>query len=252
MNDGPESGMVMINPSISAPLSFFTTLAAEISEIEELQVNLAIVRLTADLGGYDHAIAQTSFDRDRWLRRALRIEGSPKAPSERIAKGLELATSRGTLLRFSTHVQAASNVWYYVNTPDNHARLARMAIGAAAPPQELLVDGVAPTVEPERPNVFRLYEQNIGLLTPLIADRIVAAIERYPAQWIEDAITEAVAYNRRNWRYVARVLENWAVAGRGGDGHGESSNAENRRRHAHPLDPDQYRNGRHLDRTGGR
>jgi DnaD/phage-associated family protein len=252
MSEGPENGMVSIDPSVPTPLSFLTSLAAEISEIEELQIMLAVVRLAHDLGGFDHAIAQSAFERDRWLRKALRLEGSPKAPSERIAKGLELATSRGSLLRFATCAHAETNVWYYVNTPDNHARLARMATGALAPPDELLVDGAAPTIEPERPNVFRLYEQNIGLLTPLIADRIVAAIERYPAQWIEDAITEAVAYNRRNWRYVARVLENWAVAGRGEGVHGESSNAENRRRHAHPLDPDQYRNGRHLDRTGGR
>jgi DnaD/phage-associated family protein len=59
-----------------------------------------------------------------------------------------------------------------------------------------------------------LYEQNIGLLSPLIADHLVKAMERYPRDWIEDAIGEAVAYNRRSWRYIQRILQNWAATGR--------------------------------------
>ena len=47
-------------------------------------------------------------------------------------------------------------------------------------------------------DLFRLYEQNIGLLTPIIAEQLVRALERYPREWIEDAIGESVAYNRRN------------------------------------------------------
>ena len=125
-----------------------------------------------------------------------------------------------------------------------------MAVGATAPPAELRHGDATPIVEPEQPNVFRLYEQNIGLLTPLIAERIVGALERYPGAWIEEAIAEAVTYNRRNWRYIARILENWAVAGRGDDAREATLNEENRRRDAHILDPNQYRDGRHLDRTG--
>jgi DnaD/phage-associated family protein len=59
-----------------------------------------------------------------------------------------------------------------------------------------------------------MYEQNIGLVTPIIADRLVDALERYPETWIEDAIGESVNYNRRNWRYIQRILENWAAEGR--------------------------------------
>ena len=75
-----------------------------------------------------------------------------------------------------------------------------------------------PQVRPERPNIFRRYEQNIGLLTPLIADQIVNAMERYPQDWIEDAIAEAVDYNRRSWRYIQRILDAWSTNGRGDDG----------------------------------
>ena len=42
-------------------------------------------------------------------------------------------------------------------------------------------------VEVDRPNIFALYEQNIGLLTPLIAEDLKDAINHYPEEWIEAA-----------------------------------------------------------------
>ena len=55
---------------------------------------------------------------------------------------------------------------------------------------------------PERPNVFRLYEENIGMLTPMVADELRAAEEEYPSGWVEAAIREAAAGNVRSWRYI--------------------------------------------------
>src|SRR5947209_12830251 len=46
-------------------------------------------------------------------------------------------------------------------------------------------------VQVERPNIFVLYEQNIGLLSPLIADELKDAADQYPAEWIEAAFREA-------------------------------------------------------------
>jgi DNA replication protein len=40
------------------------------------------------------------------------------------------------------------------------------------------------------------------------------AEQRYPQGWIRDAINEAVALNKRSWRYIARILENWSTEGR--------------------------------------
>lgn len=76
------------------------------------------------------------------------------------------------------------------------------------------VDDLAPEVTADPPTAFFLYEQNIGPLTPLIADRITRAMDAYPQSWIEDAIEEAVTYNRRSWRYIERILETWSQQGR--------------------------------------
>jgi DnaD/phage-associated family protein len=67
---------------------------------------------------------------------------------------------------------------------------------------------------PERPNIFRLYEANIGPLTPMMAEMLKEDALEYPAQWIEDAVSEAVERNIRNWRYVRAILKTWKEKGR--------------------------------------
>ncbi|MBE3559929.1 MAG: DnaD domain protein [Ktedonobacteraceae bacterium] len=69
-------------------------------------------------------------------------------------------------------------------------------------------------VQIERPNIFVLYEQNIGLLSPLIAEELKDAAEQYPPEWIEDAFREAVQYNKRKWSYIRAILRRWETEGR--------------------------------------
>src|SRR6185312_575231 len=66
----------------------------------------------------------------------------------------------------------------------------------------------------ERPNIFVLYEQNIGLLSPLIADELKDAADQYPAEWIEAAFREAVQHNKRKWSYIRAILRRWETEGR--------------------------------------
>jgi DNA replication protein len=69
-------------------------------------------------------------------------------------------------------------------------------------------------VQVERPNIFVLYEQNIGLLSPLIADELKDAADQYPAEWIEAAFREAVLQNKRRWNYIRAILKRWETEGR--------------------------------------
>jgi DnaD/phage-associated family protein len=104
---------------------------------------------------------------------------------------------------------------YFLNTPGDQraVELARTgqlqnlrpAPRAAEPPA------------PERHNVFQLYEENIGPITPLIADELRDAEKMYPHEWIEEALKEAAVLNKRSWRYASRILERWAMEGRQGE-----------------------------------
>ncbi|HWV34128.1 MAG TPA: DnaD domain protein [Thermomicrobiales bacterium] len=206
--------LVATDPAVAIPRAFFESVLPGIGSIEELHVSLAMFRLIDEAGGYDYPVAEHTALRDRSLRAAMKVPGSPREPDRRIAKGLELAVARGTFLRLEAGDGRRPTVWYYVNTPVNRSNVAAMERGSLAPPSTIWEDDTPPVIRVERPNAFRLYEQNIGPLTPLIADQISQAIEEYPADWIEDAIVESVAYNRRSWRYITRILESWTTSGR--------------------------------------
>ena len=62
--------------------------------------------------------------------------------------------------------------------------------------------------------VAKLYESEIGAMTPLAADAIRDACKEYPADWIPEAISIAVDSNARRWNYVLAILKNCKAAGK--------------------------------------
>ena len=67
---------------------------------------------------------------------------------------------------------------------------------------------------PAQPNIFALYEDNIGTIGPMLAEELKEAEERYPAYWITEAFQTAVDENKRSWRYINGILRRWASQGR--------------------------------------
>lgn len=97
---------------------------------------------------------------------------------------------------------------FTVNTPANRKALAALdttgiRVETPLPPAQ----GTA------APDIFTLYEQNVGNITPLIADDLKEAEDRYPPEWVRAAFHEAVAANKRSWRYIARILQRWETEG---------------------------------------
>lgn len=62
--------------------------------------------------------------------------------------------------------------------------------------------------QPEVSNVFKSYEENIGILTPMVADQLKSLLEDYSEEKINAAIQEAVKSNAKSLRYITKVLEN--------------------------------------------
>ena len=73
----------------------------------------------------------------------------------------------------------------------------------------------APTGDVPRPNLFQLYEENIGVITPMASERLKDMEAEYPAEWIVEAFGQAVVSNARSLRYVEAVLRRWRDDGRG-------------------------------------
>lgn len=67
--------------------------------------------------------------------------------------------------------------------------------------------------EPDSAAVFKAYEQNIGALTPHVAEKINSNLQDIPPEWIIKAIQVAVENNARRWAYISAILDRWRTEG---------------------------------------
>lgn len=201
--------------NVVVPAAFFTELLPEISDINELRVLLALIRLVSDESTLESPLPETRILQDRALLESVRVDGiTSRIGRQTILHGLELLIARGVVLRVAAENSGRSDSWYFLHTPVTREFVEAIRRGAISPPRSMWTEDQPPSITADLPTPFLLYEQNIGPLTPMVADRITRAIQQYPAAWIEDAIEEAVAYNRRNWKYIEAILESWTAQGR--------------------------------------
>lgn len=63
--------------------------------------------------------------------------------------------------------------------------------------------------------VFSDYENNIGLLTSAVSEKISGEIDSgTPPEWISEAIKIAALKNKRFWNYIEGILKRWRVNGK--------------------------------------
>jgi len=193
----------------SVPEPFFRELLAQIDHLGELKVSLyAFWRLSLKEGNFRYLL-RGDFTGDARFMQGL--GQTPQEAEVSLNEALERAVARGTLLKASAALQAGEEILYFLNSPRGQAALRAISRGewrpSALPEQPI-------EILEEAPNIFRLYEEHIGPLTPLIADALRDAETEYPARWIEDAFRIAVENNARSWRYVQAILERWQEKGR--------------------------------------
>jgi len=72
---------------------------------------------------------------------------------------------------------------------------------------------LSPLISSDSISVFNLYESEVGVITPIIAEKLKAAWDDYPHEWFPVAFDEAARHNARNWSYIAKILSNWQANG---------------------------------------
>ena len=194
--------------SVPVPSPMFGRLLEEIDDLAELKTTLRVMYLMQEKKGFPRFLTHGELLADRTLVNALATNGQPD--HGRIEAAIEKAVARGTLV--SAAAQGSGERLYMVNTEQNRLALIKVANLEDAGDAGI---GLEPWEGPaKRPNVFAMYEANIGLLTPMVADELREAEELYSEEWIEDAFREAVSQNKRSWRYISRILERWDTEGR--------------------------------------
>ena len=195
-------------PYTPVPNLFFSELLPDIDHLGELKVTLHVFWLLTQKKSDRPCVSGEELVADQRLLGGLAVPGM--TPREVLQDALERAVARRTLLRVTAGAEADQGDWYFVNTERGRKAVEELLAGRWTP----VTTGQAVQLEVQRPNIFVLYEQNIGMLTPLLSEELMDAEETYPAPWIEDAFREAVELNKRSWRYIQRILERWASEGR--------------------------------------
>ena len=191
---------------ISLPDSFFTQVMPKIQDLAELKVVLFVAYLILRKQERSHPdiVGVTYKELKSEICRL-----SAGLDEETLRQALNSAVEHGALLHSTVNINGVPEDVYSLT--DDSRQLSTI-------------------------NIFALYEQNIGMITPMIAEELKEAEKIYPPQWIEEAFKEAVVLNKRIWRYIKRILERWASEGK--------DNGEYRR-DIKKDDPDKYIKGRY-------
>ena len=213
---GFPSGKVRV---IDLPTSVFSGLVPLIDDLAELKLTLHVLWRLRQQRGAMRYLRYNDLASDELLLTSLRQASQKKNTTSLLRSALNRAVERGTLLRVEPPASTNSGALYFANTPKGRAAVE--AISQGAWPEDVEA--------PARPNIFTLYEQNIGLLTPLIAEELREAERTYPDSWIEEAFREAVKLNKRSWKYIHAILERWSTEGKEDDREERSAEAKRRR-----------------------
>jgi len=160
------------------PESFFAQVLPKIQDLAELKIALHVSHLIQRKRERPHSIT---------YKELLSHEAIATMGEESLRRALDLAVEHGALFHSTSKSDGVLEGVYSLP---------------------------ADSRQPSTVNIFMLYEQNIGIITPMIAEELQEAEKTYPPQWIEEAFKEAVTLNKRSWRYIVRILERWASEGK--------------------------------------
>lgn len=202
------------------PALFFTDLLPMIDNLAELKVTLFCFWALHQKEGRFRYLRHRDFGENEALLEGLRQACPDMQVDAALEQALVRAMERGTLLAVEVTLDSGAEPLYFVNTALGRTAVEQIGAGLWQP-----CDNPTNPVEilPERPNIYRLYESNIGALTPRIADHLKDAERDYPVAWVEEAIHLAVDGNKRNWRYIQAILKRWQAEGKDGGITGRSS-----------------------------
>ncbi len=195
------------NGWVRVPNAFFSELLPLIDDLAELKLTVYCFWALQQRDSKYRYIRLRDLREDRIFLTSL--DSDHERAHQALEAALKSAVERGTLLHTVIPAPDEDHL-YFMNTEKGRVAVAALERGDWMPGPK---DQPVALIE-ERPNIFALYEQNIGALTPILADILRDAENTYPASWVEEAMKVAVENNKRNWRYVEAILRRWASEGK--------------------------------------
>lgn len=209
--------------AVVVPDFFFTDLLPLIDDLAELKLTLHCFWLLNEQEGRLRYLRGSDLRGDEILLESLNLDNDLRTPQQALEDALERAVARNTLLRMDIETgdpeseDALSEDWYFMNTVKGRQTVALIRQGRLNELQKVIPQEARLKVE--RPNIFIMYEQNIGLMTPMIAEQLRDMERSYPPDWIAEAFEIAVGRNKRALRYIQAILKRWETEGKEDDEH---------------------------------
>ena len=183
------------------PNAVLGRVLASIDDADEIKLIFRAIWLLEHQRGYPRYITRDDLRRDRVLSVAI----ADQSDFDRILKS---AIERGVFVEVSIN----NNICLMFNTES--ARRATIEVAQTTDISNKDDNSwETAAVSTKTDDAFRAYEENIGLLSPMIRQSILAALEDFTDEDITRAVRIAVENESRSWSFVAGVLRRWARDG---------------------------------------
>ena len=196
--------------STQIPVPFFSQLLPLIDDLAELKVMLFCFWALPQKQGQFVYLRLQDFLKNEALMQGMAVIESGRSGEAMLQRGIKKAVERNALLVADVNVSGTMETLYFVNTEKGRLAIEQINAGQWQPgdlenPVEIL---------PDRPNIYRIYEENIGPLSPITTDELKDMQNDYSLIWIEESIHIAVKENKRSLRYIAAILKRWKKEGK--------------------------------------
>jgi len=218
-----------------------------INSLAELKVILYVLRHTWGYGDANKKITNDEFCNGRKSKNGVRLDKGCGLSPKSIRSGVQSAMEHGYIIVEVDGSDPARQKHYYSLvmiddsggekvTPENDSGGEKVTPGGGESnhrtEKETLERKITtttgrsrleqnqqpasePTLDPDYATVVKAYEQNIGMLTPMLSEVLHDMVTEYPVDWIVEAVEIACTANVRKLNYVKAVCENWSRDGRG-------------------------------------
>ena len=216
----------------SIPPEFFSVFLPRITDLFELKTVLYLFWYFENTEGEFPYFTPRQLEQD-----PLFLSGLGSSNDEQISNlqhSIQLAEKDKIIFKATDHNLGETPV-FFLNTSKGRQGLELLQNGSL---KLQLENEFLVKLTKASPNIFKLYEENFGLITPIIAETLTELEESYPQEWIEEAFIEAIKNNVRKLRYVEVILKNWQEEGKH-----ERTDRRRGKKDQKEYDPDRYIDG---------
>ena len=190
--------------AVAIPVEFFNELMPTLNRGVEIRVVLHVIYMIFRKSGRIRAVSFEELVNETSLRAAL----SQDTYRFQIKEALDRGVQAGALLECHLNQH---DFLYFLNNEGGRRQYQQIQMGTLAFSED---SQIATSINLNKTTPIIAYEQEIGTVTPAIADAIREAEGLYPTEWIVEALNLASTNNARSWRYVDAILKRWNKEGR--------------------------------------